>query len=184
MGKHTHRVGAAALALAVCAYRADGVLAAAVVAGCAVAASRLPDRDGHYLKAGAPRSATHSVLLGAIGAWLLASWVPYGELLPAPLAAAAALAALGAALGWLSHLALDGLTVERVPLFLPGHGPKVGLKLTRTDDPGEYLVLLLLALSAGAVAALTWGGPLLAAAAAAAEHLPPVLARHLPGGAA
>lgn len=52
-------------------------------------------------------------------------------------------AALGVALGALSHVLLDTLTPQGTPLFPFTHGHRLSFKLCATGSAGEYLFLLL-----------------------------------------
>ena len=143
MNGPTHDIGAAAAAAAV-AYAGElGLVGGGCVIAVAYMTSCLPDRDRHYEQAWGRRSATHSVALGLFGAWALVSVVPYEASLGPALGPLAYAAAWGLVVGWLSHLVLDALTVEGVPLLLPGVGPTLRLPLTQVKRPAtatEWLV--------------------------------------------
>lgn len=148
MNGPTHKIGAAAGAAAVAQAGGVGPVGFVLLVSSAYAASCLPDRDRHYEKSWGRRSWTHSVALGLLGSWALLYAVPYQDSLGAPLGSLAYAAALGLAVGWLSHLVLDGLTLEGVPLLLPGAGPTVRLPLTEVTRPAtatEWLVRAALA---------------------------------------
>jgi membrane-bound metal-dependent hydrolase YbcI (DUF457 family) len=154
----THKLGAAAAAVLVAGYMGAPGVQAGVLAASAVAGCLLPDADGHYKRGFGGRSATHSVALGIVGTAALLTMVPY-ETLAGDLAPAARLLALGFAVGWLSHLVLDALTLERVPLLWPGVGPQIGIGLTsveRSATPTEWLLRAALLVTILYVVAATW----------------------------
>lgn len=158
MNGPTHKLGAAAAAVLVAGYVGATGVQAGVLAASAVAGCLLPDADGHYKRGFGGRSATHSVVLGVVGATVLLTMVPY-EALAGDLAPAARLLTLGFVVGWLSHLVLDALTLERVPLLWPGVGPQIGVGLTsveRNATPTEWIVRVALLVTIAYIVAAIW----------------------------
>ncbi len=173
MNGPTHKVGAAAAGVVAAGpFLGLGPAEAAVLAVAATLSAKLPDKDRHYEAGkggGGGRSVTHSLALGLVLSAALFYWVPYEEFLGwGPLGVLARLVAAGVAVGWMSHLALDALTDERIPVFLPGMGPRFGLRLTPTQRPStptELFVRASLAVCLVLVAVSTWGGGIVSYAA-------------------
>ena len=168
---HTHVTGGALAGLAVSYGAGLGFEGAAALTIGAVATSKLPDVDGRIKKGPDHRSFPHTVVLGggfAVVAalvayvWLSAnaSGLSLGPLGPDTVA----LLAPGAAIGYLTHLALDASTKSGIWLLLP-KDKRVGLPrkyAVRTGSPTELLIsggmaLLTLALAV-AVFAPALGG--------------------------
>lgn len=164
MNGPTHKIGAAAAAAVVAHAGGIGLVGGGCLIATAYATSCLPDRDRHYEKGWGGRTATHSLALGLLGAWALLFAVPYDAAAAAlgigpAFGALAAAAAWGLVVGWLSHLALDALTPEGIPILLPGVGPKVGVPLTPVKTPATAVEWLVRAALAACLcyAVLAWG---------------------------
>lgn len=155
MNMPTHVIGAAAAAVCVAAFgpKELGLVETGFLAAGALAADRVPDQDRRFDTSYDHRSATHSVVLAGglsllVAYWAVAVFGFAGSDLqalannPWPLAGTFA---VGGAVGYLTHLALDSMTPKRVWLLLPG-GPKFGLILVgRSGGLGEWLVFFALA---------------------------------------
>lgn len=171
MNGPTHKVGAAAAGVVAAGpFLGLGPVEALILAAAATLSAKLPDKDRHHEKGGGGgRSVTHSLALGLLLSAALVYWVPYEELLGwGILGTLARLVGAGIAVGWMSHLALDALTDERIPVLLPGVGPRFGVRLTPTSRPctlTELVVRASLAVCFVLVALATWGAGLLSGAA-------------------
>lgn len=146
---HTHVTGGALAGLAVSYGAALGFGEAAALTIGAVATSKLPDVDARIIRRPNHRSFPHTVILGGDAAvvvallaylWLSANAASVGL---GPLGAGmVALLAPGAAIGYLTHLALDAATKSGVWLLVP-KDIRVGLPrkiAVRTSSPTELLI--------------------------------------------
>lgn len=159
-------IGGAAAGLAAAALAGLSFPEALTMSAAAVCASKLPDVDLKWSKGPNHRSFTHSLILGAV---LLAAsifskgWLdgisPSGGGLPEDLqwlAAAPGTFAVGAGVGYLSHLVLDAMTPKGIPLVLP-RGPELHLAYVPTGTFRETRVSVFLVLAAAALLAEAWG---------------------------
>lgn len=152
----THIAGGALAGLAASAAAGLGAGQAIALTAGAVLASRLPDVDAKVNPGPAHRRIPHSLVFGGGGAVLVAllllSWMgsPQGERLLVGASGAGGpvlpealpMVVVGAALGYLTHLALDACTRSGIWLFMP-KGTRVGLPRRyslRTGGPSERLV--------------------------------------------
>lgn len=157
----THYTGGALAGLVVSTAGSLSVDQAAALTAGSIAASIAPDVDAklsflHPFRPGYDhRSFPHSLLFGGGGVLLLAligylwlSGLPAAAIIPEPLGIGVftpdtlALLAPGVAIGYLSHLALDAMTVSGIWLRVP-RGKRVGLpkkKAVRTGSLTELLV--------------------------------------------
>lgn len=146
---HTHVLGGAVAGLAVSYGAGLGFEGAAALTIGAIATSKLPDVDARVIRGPDHRSVPHTVVLGG-GFAVVAALVAYvwlsanasstslGPLGPGTVA----LLAPGAAIGYLTHLALDASTKSGIWLLLP-KDKRVGLPrkyAVRTGSPTELLI--------------------------------------------
>lgn len=132
------------------------------------AASITPDVDAK-LRIGRSydhRSLPHSLIFGGLGSILLAflayNWLTVnapstaGDVIPP---GTVALLAPGAAIGYLSHLALDAMNPSGVWLFMP-KGRRIGLPREKAIRTGSFkeLVMFVLLMAALAVALIVYFG--------------------------
>lgn len=167
---HTHVVGGALAGLAVSYGAGLGFEGAAALTIGAIATSKLPDVDARLIRGPDHRSFPHTVILGGGSAMVLALvayvWLSTNaaSISLGPLGSAVALLAPGAAIGYLTHLALDASTKSGIWLLLP-KDRRVGLPrkyAVRTGSLTELLIsggmALVTLVLAVAVFAQTLGG--------------------------
>lgn len=146
---HTHVVGGALAGLAVSYGAGLGFEEAAALTIGAVATSKLPDVDAKIIRSPDHRSFPHTVFLGG-GFAVVAALVAYvwlsanasGASLGPLREGTVALLAPGAAIGYLTHLALDASTKSGIWLVLP-KDKRIGLPrkyAVRTGSPTELLI--------------------------------------------
>lgn len=146
---HTHMVGGALAGLAVSYAAGLGFEEAAALTIGAIATSKLPDVDAKINKGPDHRSFPHTVILGG-GAAVVLALVAYvwlstnassaglGPLGPGTVA----LLAPGAAIGYLTHLALDASTKSGIWLLLP-KDKRIGLPRKYAVRTGSLTELLI-----------------------------------------
>lgn len=137
MNGRTHLAAGMCAAVGAAAIAGGGPVGVVAAALGGLSGATLPDIDRRRDATYNHRSITHSALL-AVPALVVAGYaLPY-DALPAPLAGMVRLWVIGFVAAYASHLALDAVTIKRIPLFLK-RGPRFGVSLVNTKRTGGKL---------------------------------------------